>query len=42
MRDTVQTDDIIEVHPGEAWSIGRLEAGDEVRHLRKSVDEDEN
>ena len=42
MRDTVQADDIIEVHPGEARGIGRFEAGDEVRHLRKSIDEDEN
>ena len=38
----MQPNDVIEVHSGEAWGIGRLEAGDEVRHLRESVDEDEN
>ena len=38
----MQADDVIKVHPGEARSIGRLETGDEMTHLRESIDEDDD
>jgi hypothetical protein len=32
---------MIEEHSGELWSVGRLIARDDVAHLGKAIDEDE-